>query len=206
MRGAPASRASRQAAAKTSAATTACASVMISGGENRMLFLPHSSRMRPRLKHSCATAPASSGVASSTPIIRPTPRISVTIVSPDSFCCRVAFSAAPTRAEFAQSSRSSRSTVASPAAIATGLPAIVEPWLPAGHVITSFFAIIAPSGMPDAIPLAASTTSGTTPVCSAANILPVRPMPLWTSSNTRRMPWRSAIARSRRRNSGGGTM
>ena len=31
--------------------------------------------------------------------------------------------------------------------------------------------------MPDAIPLAASTMSGTTPVCSAANILPVRPMP-----------------------------
>jgi hypothetical protein len=49
-----------------------------------------------------------------------------------------------------------RSSVASPAAIATGLPAMVEPWLPAGHVMISFLAIIAPSGIPEAIPLAAA--------------------------------------------------
>ena len=112
----------------------------------------------------------------------------------------------PTRAEFATSSLSSSSIVASPAAIATGLPAMVEPWLPAGQVISSRRAIIAPSGMPDAIPLASRITSGTTPKCSAANILPVRPMPDCTSSNTSRMPWRSAIARSRGRKSAGGTM
>ena len=67
------------AAANTSTATSACASVMISGGENRIVFLPHSSSSSPRLKQSWATAPASSGVASSTPIMRPTPRMSVTI-------------------------------------------------------------------------------------------------------------------------------
>ena len=93
-----------------------------------------------------------------------------------------------------------------PAAIATGLPAIVEPWLPAGQVMTSRLAIIAPSGMPEAIPFATSRMSGTTPVCSAANIFPVRPIPDWTSSKTSRMPWRSQIARSPGRKSAGGTM
>ncbi len=95
--------------------------------------------------------------------------------------------------------------VARPAAIATGLPAIVDPWLPGGQVMISRGAIIAPSGMPEAIPLATSRMSGTTPVCSAANILPVRPMPLCTSSNTSRMPCRSHSARSRARKPSGGT-
>ena len=49
--------------------------------------------------------------------------------------------------------------------------------------------------MPEASPLASTMTSGTTPKCSAANILPVRPMPDCTSSNTSRMPCRSQIAR-----------
>ncbi len=88
----------------------------------------------------------------------------------------------------------------------TGLPAIVEPWLPAGQVMSSRGAIIAPSGMPEAIPLASSRMSGTTPECSAANILPVRPMPVCTSSNTSMMPCASQSARSRGRKSAGGTM
>ena len=49
-------------------------------------------------------------------------------------------------------------------------------------------AIIAPSGMPDAMPLAVATMSGWTPQCSIAHILPVRPAPDWTSSATSRMP------------------
>ena len=49
--------------------------------------------------------------------------------------------------------------------------------------------------MPEASPLASTMMSGTTPKCSAANILPVRPMPDCTSSNTSRMPCASHSAR-----------
>ena len=74
------------------------------------------------------------------------------------------------------------------AAQATGLPPKVEACAPGGQVIRSARATVAPSGMPLAIPLATVKMSGTTPKCSAAHILPVRPMPLCTSSKTSRMP------------------
>ena len=38
--------------------------------------------------------------------------------------------------------------------------------------------------------------SGTTPSCSQQNILPLRPMPLWTSSNTSKAPYLSQISRA----------
>src|SRR6185503_2422714 len=74
--------ASATALAKTSAVTAACASVRMSGGENRIAFLPHSSTRSPRRKQSCATASASSCDSSSTPIMSPTPRTSVTLGTP----------------------------------------------------------------------------------------------------------------------------
>ena len=46
----------------------------------------------------------------------------------------------------------------------------------------------APSGIPDAIPLAERRMSGLTSQCSTAHILPVRPAPDWISSATRRIP------------------
>ena len=46
----------------------------------------------------------------------------------------------------------------------------------------------APSGMPLAMPFALVTMSGSTPKCSMAHHLPVRPIPLCTSSATSRMP------------------
>ena len=95
--------------------------------------------------------------------------------------------------------------MASAAAQHTGLPAQVEPWLPGGQVMKAARAIIAPSGMPDARPLASSTTSGATPKCSAANMAPVRPMPDCTSSNTSRIPCASQMRRSPGRKSGGGS-
>ena len=56
-------------------------------------------------------------------------------------------------------------------------------------------AIIAPSGKPLAMPLPAVTMSGATPSCSIAHIVPLRPMPDCTSSQTSRMPWRSQSSR-----------
>jgi len=85
--------------------------------------------------------------------------------------------------------------VASAAAHDTGLPPNVEPWDPNSQFMRSSRAIIAPSGMPLAIPLPESTMSGSTPKCSIAHILPVRPMPLWTSSATSRMPCSSHTSR-----------
>ena len=72
---------------------------------------------------------------------------------------------------------SSSAMVASAAAQATGLPPNVEACAPGGQVIRSARATVAPSGMPLAIPLATARMSGTTSKCSAAHILPVRPMP-----------------------------
>ena len=54
--GAPVARTSRHAAANRSAIARAWASLMISGGERRIAFLPHSSTSRPRWKQTCATA------------------------------------------------------------------------------------------------------------------------------------------------------
>ncbi len=98
------------------------------------------------------------------------------------------------------------SMVASAAAHETGFPPYVEPCVPIVHVIVSSFAIMAPSGMPLAMPLPASRMSGSTPVCSTAHILPVRPMPHCTSSQTRRMPCRSQSSRSAMSQPSGGTM
>ena len=64
----------------------------------------------------------------------------------------------------------------------------------------------APSGSPEAIPLALISTSGCTPACSMAHIRPVRPMPDCTSSATSRIPYLSHSARSRASQEAGGTM
>ena len=48
--------------------------------------------------------------------------------------------------------------------------------------------------------------SGTTSQCSTANILPVRPMPVWTSSAIRSTPKRLQVSRRRGQKSSGGTI
>jgi hypothetical protein len=60
--------------------------------------------------------------------------------------------------------------------------------------------------MPLAIPLPAIRMSGSTPMCSTAHIFPVRPIPDWTSSHTRRIPCRSHSSRSAVNQPSGGTM
>ena len=72
--------------------------------------------------------------------------------------------------------------------------------------MTESFAIIAPSGMPLAIPLPESRMSGSTPACSIAHILPVRPIPDCTSSAISRIPWRSQRSRKAASQPSGGTM
>ena len=63
-----------------------------------------------------------------------------------------------------------------PAAQETGFPPKVDPCAAGSHWSISFeVATTALSGSPEAIDLASVMMSGTTPVCSQANILPVRP-------------------------------
>ena len=78
--------------------------------------------------------------------------------------------------------------VASAAAQQTGLPPNVLPCVPGCHRMTDSFAMMAPTGIPLASPLETSSTSGSRPSYSQANIFPVRPMPVCTSSHTSRMP------------------
>ncbi len=49
------------------------------------------------------------------------------------------------------------------------------------------------------MPLASVMKSGVTPSCSQANIVPVRPKPVATSSQISRTPWRSQSSRTARR-------
>ena len=65
--------------------------------------------------------------------------------------------------------------------------------------------VTADSGMPPASDLAMVITSGTTPHCSQASQVPVRPAPVCTSSAINTMPCWSHNARRRWANSGGAT-
>ena len=123
--------------------------------------------------------PPARACASSTPIIRPTPRTSVTLGHAAPASAAAAPSArAPTRAEFATSSLSSSSIVASPAAIATGLPAMVEPWLPAGQVMISLLRHHrARAACPRRSPWPAAGCRGRRRCARPRTSCPVRPMP-----------------------------
>ncbi|CAM5553900.1 hypothetical protein SALBM135S_04445 [Streptomyces alboniger] len=82
------------------------------------------------------------------------------------------------------------STTASPAAHATGLPPNVVPWWPGlNSSAAAPNATVAPSGRPPPRPFASVTMSGSTPSCArCSNQCPVRPIPVCTSSRTRRVP------------------
>jgi Na+/H+-dicarboxylate symporter len=71
-------------------------------------------------------------------------------------------------------------------------------------VLFSMIMGIALIGIPEAIPLATQTMSGSTPKCSIANIFPVRPMPDCTSSTISSMPCCLAMRDNPWMNAGGG--
>ena len=79
------------------------------------------------------------------------------------------------------------SIVLSAAAQLSGFPPKVEPCAPCFQSMTFFLATMMPRGRPEATPFAMAIMSGSVSQCSIANILPVRPMPLCTSSTMSRM-------------------
>ncbi len=97
------------------------------------------------------------------------------------------------------------SSVARAAAHATALPPYVPPCDPGlALAIRAAGAAIAESGKPLARPLAVVTMSGTRPsLYWWAQNFPVRPNPVWISSNTSRIPCRSARSRRPVRNPAG---
>ena len=99
------------------------------------------------------------------------------------------------------------SSVALAAAHETTLPPYVPPCVPGFQAdISSARARMPESGSPEAIPLAMTRMSGSTSQWRTANISPVRPKPVWTSSAMSRIPCWRVISRSRGRKPGGGTM
>ena len=144
----------------------ACAaSLTVSGGDIRTDRTPHSRTSRPRSKQAHWTSSAWSPVSNSTPSIRPLPRTSRTRPSKRPTSGRnPAIACSPRAAALAIRPPSSKSIVASDAAQATGLPPNVEPWVPGPQAsMMSARAIMAPSGMPLAMPFAVNTMSGLTP-------------------------------------------
>ena len=97
--------------------------------------------------------------------------------------------------------------VASAAAQPIGFPPYVPPCEPFGQrAMSSAEAPIAEIGNPDAMPLAITSTSGTTAAGSIANIVPVRANPVWTSSATKRIPCSLQMSCTPRRKAGGAGM
>ena len=80
--------------------------------------------------------------------------------------------------------------VARAATAVTGLPPNVEIVMPLKASATSGVAMVKPTGVPLAMPLALVMMSGSTSQCSIPNhFLPVRPKPVCTSSEMNRPPY-----------------
>ena len=86
----------------------------------------------------------------------------------------------------------------------TGFPPKVLACVPGSQSMSDLLATVAPSGSPEAIPLAMVTISGIIPQCSMANILPVLPIPAWTSSSISRISYFVASSFNLGKKSAGG--
>ena len=188
--------------------------LMLKGGANRITLFPQPRVSKPRSKARSTTRSrnSSSGVldlrsfTNSTPIISPIPRTSPMDGWRTMISLRASSVYCPTSAAFSMYSFSIKSMVASAAAHAIGLPPKVFPCAPFGQSTIDFRAIMAPKGIPEAIPFAAVMISGSTSKFSMAHHFPVRPIPDRTSSAIRRMSCLSQSFRRAGKNPGGGMM
>ena len=99
------------------------------------------------------------------------------------------------------------SMVARAAALVTGLPPKVERESPLTLSAISGRVMVPPTGTPLAMPLAKVMMSGSTSHCSMPNILPpVRPHPVWTSSQMNRPPYLRTMPATSLKYSLGGVM
>src|SRR5882672_6047569 len=141
----------------------ASASLMTSGGSMRMTVSAVTLSTSPASSDFSTSSPH--GRASSTPIIEPMPRTSA---MPERFCFLISERIiSPTRtARSINPSSLMVSMVVTTPVIASGLPPKVEPWLPGLNIpIARPPTTQAPTGTPEARPLASGTTSGLMPAC-----------------------------------------
>ncbi len=165
-------------------AVSACSIVTTRGGARRTLRSPHVRVSRPRRKH--AVLQGLGGV-----VVRrvETDHQAAAADLLDERPLRRPARGAPTaggrrpwrRCRRARTRRAA--SVAFAAAQATGLPPNVEPWPPGSQSISSARATMPARGRPLARPLPTQRMSGSTPSCSQAHIVPVRPTPDCTSSS-----------------------
>src|SRR5437660_1053340 len=176
--------------------------VMTSGGTSRSTFAPAVRTSSPRSR--AAVTHGAAGSASSSPHISPRPRASRT------FAERLArpASRAPSHSPFcrtaARKSGWAMVRTTSSATLATrGPPPNVVAWSPGLSALAiASRSSTAPIGRPPASGLASVSTSGTTPVCSYANSVPVRPSPHCTSSKMTATPRESHNSRRKPSHSG----
>src|SRR5512134_163303 len=175
------------------------ASFTVSGGRRRRTFPDVAFTTRPFRRHCRAISFVSTSISIAS--ISPRPRTFRTSVRRSAKSERPFLRSSPFRSTSSRNPGDftvSRTTLA--AAQQTGFPPKVLPCEPGPNAwATSSRATTAPSGSPLASPLARVTMSGIRPNLSLASIAPVRPIPVWISSTTRRTPfWRQSRSASLR--------
>ncbi len=177
----------------------ASSSRITSGGSRRITLSAVTLTMSPAPSARATMSPH--GRSSSTPTMRPMPRTSFTPATPARLRSSPPLTTSPMRRAWSRSpSFSITSSVVSAATDTSGPPPNVVPWLPGLKTFAAApRARHAPIGTPEPNPLASVITSGTMPDHWCANHLPVRPMPLCTSSIINSHWRRSQSSRSLRR-------
>src|SRR5215207_1989078 len=199
---------SARASSMMSAASSAASRVMRSGGEMRMVFalrppLP-TSRPRARQASRKRTAATGSGArsspASSRASIRPRPRTSATVSWSSAILRRRSLRWAPTSwALVCRSLSRMYFRFARAPAVEIGFPPKVERWrLGATDSTTSALPTTPPMARPLPRPLAITIMSGSTSKASMPQkCSPVRPKPVWTSSEIKSIPVSSRMLLTR---------
>src|SRR3989442_4917875 len=173
-----------------------------SGGTSRITFGPALTTSKPRSR--AAVTNGAAGSPSSTPHISPRPRTSRTLALRAASAERRRSSQPPLSRTAARKPGSAIVRSTSSATVATsGPPPNVVAWSPGlSAAAIAFVTSTAPIGSPPASGLASVTMSGSTPVCSYANSVPVRPSPHCTSSKTSVTPRASHSSRRKATHSG----
>src|SRR2546427_587523 len=176
--------------------------VITSGGRRRITCGPAVTTNSPRSRAAATIGAASS--ASSSPHMSPRPRTSRTRGAPAASRARCAPSHSALRRTSARNAGSAIVRTTSRATPATsGPPPNVVAWSPGlSAAATALVTRTAPMGSPPASGFARVRMSGTTPACSYANSVPVRPRPHCTSSKMTATPRESHNSRRNPSHSG----
>src|SRR5256712_801972 len=169
--------------------------VITSGGSRRITCGPAVTTNSPRSR--AAATIGAAGSASSSPHMSPRPRTSRTRGAPAASRARCAPSHSALRRTSARNAGSAIVRTTSRATPATsGPPPNVVAWSPGlSAAATALVTRTAPIGSPPASGFARVRMSGTTPACSYANSVPVRPRPHCTSSKMTATPRESHRSR-----------